>query len=331
MTDQADLPALMLQHVNPQSIRVDPDTSTVPSEMMLCLQMLANIAADPSRVRLVVTGDFVSSVQARLEQDGVNTDFDVDRGSGMVAGKTMPQPDGSIDVLIPWWFFNAELDAEQRAVTAELAVRTVIHEAYHVAMRQNQQGYEHLDNETWRDRNFLAAADSIVDEYRAEAGVMATFEEDESYWSPVEVLDTLSRELVASVASYQEHVDLERLVVDIGNSCIVAWRALAYIAAVDIADSIRSPLTTEVQAHPLWRKMAAPFWSDFRELLQVIPSGGEVMAQGDLSAAIERLSALLGRWQVVLGFVWTDNYFHVEDWFFGTDEYLRLVSDEGSP
>lgn len=325
-TSSGELPILQLQDVDPRSVRVDPDTGVVSAEMFECLSLLGEISVNPGQVRLVITGDFVGSVQQRLAGDR-SSEFDVERGSGMVAAKTMPGPDGFIDVLVPWWFFDVDREPAQRAESAALVVRTVVHEAHHVAMRQNQQGYKHADAESWRETNLRSAADSVIDEYRAESGVAATLVEEYSPWSPVEVLDALGRDVGKAVASYQEHLDVERLAFETGTACLVGWRALAYIAAVDVADRDRSPVTSEVAEDPLWKRLAANYWDEFRAVLQAVPAGRDIMPQADIALAVETLAVLLGKWLDGLGFTWTDNEFRIQSWYF-EDEYFLAAEDD---
>lgn len=324
-TGSGGMPILQLQYLDPSSVRVDPDTGVVPAEMHECLGLLGEISVDPDRVRLVVTGDFVASVQQRLA-DGRGPAFGVERGSGMVAAKTMPTSDGFIDVLVPWWFFNVDHEPEQRAESAALVVRTVVHEAHHVAMRQNHQGYEHTDEQTSRETNLRSAADSVIDEYRAESGVAETLVEDYSPWSPAEVLDALGREVGEAVASYQGHLDVGRLVFETGTACLIAWRALAYIAAVDIEDPNRSPVTADVREDPLWKRLAEDYWEEFRAVLQTVPPGREIMTQAEIAMAVETLAVLLGKWLDGLGFIWTDNEFRIQPWYF-EDEYYLAAED----
>lgn len=321
-----EMPILQLRDVDPRLVRVDPDTGVIPGEMFECLSLLGELSVDPGRVRLVITGDFVASVQKRLA-DGRSSEFDVERGSGMVAAKTMPGSDGFIDVLVPWWFFNVNQEPAQREESAALVVRTVVHEAHHVAMRQNLQGYEHADDQSWRETNLRSAADSVIDEYRAESGVAATLVEDYSPWSPVEVLDALGRDVGRAVSSYQEHLDIERLVLATGNACLVAWRALAYIAAVDVADDDRSPVTSEVREDVLWKRLAADYWDEFRAVLQIVPPGRDIMTQADIALAVETLAVLFGKWLDGLGFIWTDDQFRIHPWYFEDEYFLAAEND----
>lgn len=311
----------MLQFVDPSTIGVDPQTGVIPDAMWQCLQLLGEVAPASERVRLVVTGNFIQSVQERLGEHPSAEDFDLQRGSGLVAGKTMPEPDGSIDVLLHAGFFSVDVESDEHASAAALAIRTVVHEAHHVAMRQNDQSYETPADQTWRDRNFTSSADSVIDEYRAEAGVAIVLVADESPWSPLEVLAALSKELGEVTASYQEHLDVGKLAFEIGTACLIAWRAMAYIAAADIADPASSPLTAEVLADPMWQRMAAHSWADFRDVLANTQPGRAVMTQPEIAAKVEQLAEILGDWLASIGFVWIGESFKIQPWYFEDDDF----------
>lgn len=326
MTDPArDLPTLTLELVDARSVGVDIAAGTAPEAMLRCLEVLHRLAVEPGKVRLIIAGDFVESVRKRTDEGPASDSFDLSRGSGMVAGKTMWQDDGTIDVLLPWWFFNVELDDEHASTAAHLAVRTATHEAQHVAMRQNTQGYVHPDEQAWRDRNFTSAADSILDEYRAEVGAVALFEDEESPWSPTAILDALSLSLAAVVADYQAHLDVERLAFEVGEACVVAWKALAYVAAVDVHAPNRSPITPEVENDPLWRRLASESWPSFRAALQDSPSGLEVMSAAEIEAKVNHLARVLNDWLTDLGFTWTDERFLIKPWYFEDVDFVAAV------
>ena len=322
------MPALMLQFVDPSTVGVDPESGLIPNAMWHCVQLLGEISVAPERVRLVVTGDFVRSVQERLGEHPAAEDFDLQRGSGLVAGKTMPEADGSIDVLLHSGFFSTDLNPEERASAADLAVRTVVHEAHHVAMRQNDQSYETPADQTWRDRNFTSSADSIIDEYRAEAGASTILVADDPSWSPLDVLNALSRELGEVTASYQEHHDVEKLAFQVETACLIAWRAMAYIAATDVIDPEKSPVTFEVLSNPRWQRMAAHSWDKFREVLAGIQPGQAVLTQPEIAAKVEELAEILSNWLADLGFVWVGESFKIETWYFDDDDFMAAMADQ---
>lgn len=327
---EASVPTLILEYVDARAVDVDMSTGAVPPAMLMCMRALAQIAPAPERCSLIVTGDFVRSVQDRLPNRPDDATFTTGRGSGMVAAKTMRRVDGTLDVLAPGWFFSSDVDAETRDAVAALAIRTIVHEAHHVAMRQNQQDYVREADQDWRARNFTAAADTVIDEYRAELGTSSLLSETESTWDPLEVLDALSRALGAAAAAYQQHRDVEKLAFDVGSEATVAWRAFAYIAAFARHNPEQSTVTAAVRANPRWARMVAPSWSGFEETLRAVDPGTELMRPEDVSAAVERLAEVLAQWLGDLGFLWSpDGQYRIQEWYFEEPYFLEALHGAG--
>ena len=325
-----EIPTLALEHVDAGFIGVDPAAGTIPGAMSRCLEVLTRIAVDPGKVRLVVTGDFVGSVRERVDDGPASDDFNLKRGSGMVAGKTMPRDDGSIDVLLPWWFFSLKLEGEHQVSADYLAVRTATHEAQHVAMRQNGQSFVAPAESSWRERNFTNAADSILDEYRAELGVAQLYDNEDSPWAPIDVLSALSRGIAVAVASYQEHLEVDRLAFELGSVCVVAWKAFAYMAAIDVHSPEKSPVASDVQHDPLWIRMGATSWPHFRAALASAPSGVEVMTEDAVATQVTNLAHTLAAWLIELGFTWTDTEFKIASWYFTDRDFHEAMRDQAS-
>jgi hypothetical protein len=322
------VPNLVLEEVDAEAVGVDLASGTVPDLLLRCLAELAVAAVVPERATLVVSGDFVGSVRRRLGDHPSAAEFDLARGSGSVGAKTMLQPDGSIHVIVPWYYFSSEYEAEQPAEAGALILRTVVHEAQHVAMHQNAQGYERPKEQSWRDANFTSIADSVIDEYRAELGVIASGVQDTTSWSPLDVLDDLASGLGAAAASYQSHLDVERLIREVGAASAIAWRLMGYIAAAETRGSENVLITPEVLADPRWLRGAATSWTNFRRILDGIPPGREVLPQAEINVAVVQLADVLASWLADLGFVWTGEQFRIEPWYFEDEYFLRAMRDQ---
>lgn len=316
---RAEHVGLALEAVDPAHLRVDLDTGTVPPLMLWCVAALTQLSPEPSQVRLVVTGDFVGSVRARLGTDDGPVSFDLARGSGFVGGKTMPTPDGRIDVLTHASWFADPDDEPVRQVLEQLTKRTVVHEAQHVAMAQQHQGYVTPDDTGWRMTNLLSAADSVMGEYRAELGVGPGLRQGDLAWNALSVLGSLRSDLARVVADYQVHLDVGRLAYDVGTVGLVAWRSLAYMVAAGRVLADNEPVPVDVMADSLWERMAARRWGEFTEALGAGEPGTVRMERGELDAAIAHLAGVLGDWLGDLGFEWTDSadgasYFRITHW-----------------
>lgn len=314
----SDWPGLALEAVEPAVIGVDVSNATVPPLMVWCLTALREIAPDSRKARLVVTGDFVGSVQSRLEGTDRRS-YDLTRGSGFVGGKTMPRADGTVDVLVHAGPFAQRGDEVLPDGLDQLIKRTVVHEAQHVAMEQNEQGFRPLQGAGFRTINLTSAAASVIDEYRAELGVPASLRDGDLRWDGTEVTTALRSDLARVVADYQEHLDVGRLVYGVGTVALIAWRSLAYMAAWSRLVPDDDCVTADTLSHPLWQRMVARQWNRFVLCLETIPPGTTVMSRSEIDVAVVGLSEILNAWLLDLGFLWTEaddgnSLFRIVEW-----------------
>ena len=331
--DGAGYVGLVLEWADLEALHVDVEAGTVPELMGWCVAALTELAPDPSHVTLVVTGDFVASVHSRLGPDRRQA-YDLERGSGFVGGKTMLRPDGGLDVLLHAWWFG-EVEEEFRERTAQLVKRTLVHEAQHVAMAQQEREHTIADGTGRIMTNLLSGADSVLGEYRAELGVGPTLRDGELVWDALLVLEALRSDLARVVNDYQEHLDVGRLVLDVGTVGLVGWRGLAYMAAAGRVMG-NGQIPAEVTADPLWVRMAARHWDAFAEALAAAEPGTVRMGRDDLDAVVADLAGVLGEWLVDLGFEWTDypggnSLFKVVEWDLLDPAFIRAEErpDEG--
>ena len=114
-------------------------------------ELLARLVDDPAVVTLVIPVDVADAVRRR-EPD---VPYTVERGSGLVSGRTMTMPDGRIDVIIrgdPLGAFDEKnvpmLNPEP--ASRRLIRRGLIHEAQHVVMHQRGSGFAMYDDDAVR-------------------------------------------------------------------------------------------------------------------------------------------------------------------------------------
>lgn len=321
------MPSLSLESVDPSAIGivVRDGGATVPELLGWCLQRLGQVVPDPSRTTLVVTGDFVASVQDRRNDDAPEA-YDLERGSGFVGGKTIAMPNDDVHVLLHALYFVQTDDLEQNAGVAQLVRRTLVHEAQHVAMMQNDQGYRRPSNATFRWLNLTSAAQAVVEEYRAELGVDPDLRAGDMNWDPSAVLSAWSKGLGGDVARYQAHLDVARLAYDVGTTSLVAWRSLGYVAAWARLLPDNDLLTDAVAGDPLWVRMAARRWGKFIEALADVRPGTETMPREELDAVVAELAEVLGAWLGDVGFVWHEERFQIERWYFNDPDFLTAFA-----
>lgn len=331
-----DVPAarFVLEYVDPTILGISPANPTATETMEFCRGVLSLLALKPESVTLVVSGEFIESVKSRLPDGLYRDSYDLERGAGSVAAKTMRVGD-EIHVIMPAWLFldsdaaGEKLSAEdaQELISSEddrarLARRTAVHEAHHVAMYQAGEDDTDFSGEGWARQSFLNVAHQVIAEYRAELGVPRTLREGYETVFPLSSLEVLRSDLhrIAAV-EYQQHLDVGRLSYEVGQETHHMWKALAYLTAARRVASI--PIGTgfpdDVTNSEVWHLMAQDHWADFERLLSPIPSGGNRVDAADLQRWTTELADLLDRWLTGLGFTWTDKHdggseFRIQSW-----------------
>ena len=246
---------IAVEYVPLELLGMNPDEPVATELMTLCAGIVRAFAPTPDGVRLVITGDFVSSVRARSVTEHQQQNYAVARNAGEVGGKTMSLPNGTIDVLLPAYLFLPDMDEEILASRRVIATRTVTHEAFHVAMNQADETVTDYTSEPFVRGNLLYIADAVMEEYRAEVSLADNLRTaPEGAWEPLEIVTHL-RDALRRIAcvEYQAHLDVGRLCTDIGVECLHAWQLLAYIAAAQTqSDGRVAALPGTVTSDPLW-------------------------------------------------------------------------------
>jgi hypothetical protein len=323
--EPSELRTVTLEAVDPDAIAVDVEAGSLPDLLRWCVDTLASSVPEPDKASLVVTGDFVGSVRSRLREGSPAESYGVERGTGIVAGKTMDRGDGTIDVLLPAFFFVADAGDEQRSASARIASRTLVHEAAHVAALQNEQTFDYA-GEPGRDGDLQTLAYEILDEYRAEVTVPLEMREGELPLDGLEALDTLAQGLARAAAAYQQHHVVPKLVAEVANAASVAWKQMACMAALERLEPEQSSVTDDVRADSQWQRMAGARWSDFQQSLDRARPGNEVMAAEEIALIVEELTATLLAWLEDLGFIWSEDRFDISSWYFEDEHFQRAFA-----
>ena len=330
-SEGAELPKVdgpaTVEYVPLELLGMNPDEPVGTELMTLCAAIVRAFAPNPDGVRLVITGDFVSSVRARSVTEHQQQNYDVARNAGEVGGKTMRLPDGTIDVLLPAYLFAPDPDEEILAGRRIIATRTVTHEAFHVAMNQAGETVTDYTSEPFVRGNLLYIADAVMEEYRAEVSLAENLRTaPEGAWEPLKIVTHL-RDALRRIAcvEYQAHLDVGHLCTDIGVECLHAWQLLAYIAAAQTQDDgTVAALPDKVTGNPLWVWMVEPHWSAFTSILSKIPPALVRTSRADLEPLVGQLADELHEWLETLGFRWrqvgVDTEFLVVHWAFDDRE-----------
>lgn len=285
-----------------------------------CRAALGLLALRPDEVKLVIAGDFVESVKARLPDGPYRDSFDLERGAGSVGAKTLVV-DGEVHVVFPAFLFldsdaarqhlppeDAEQIVASDGARANRARRTAIHEAQHVAMEQAGEDNPDFSAAGRARQNFLNVAHQVISEYRAELGVPRELREEYETDFPLESLRHLQAALQRYVVTYQGHGDVDRLAYEVVQETHHLWKALAYVAAARrvMGSETGAPFPDDVAESDLWRLMAEDHWDDLERLLSDIPPGGVRVDPSDLERWTNELADALDAWLTDFGFVWED-------------------------
>ncbi len=331
-TEQEPQIRLLVEFCDAEALGVTsgPDGANLTDSLLFCLGLTSTVALRDDEVVLVITGDFVESVNARLPEGTPQDTYDRTRGAGTVGGKTMVVGNEVHVLLDAWTFYDADVietrggDAETVAALRDhaeqrgrLAQRTAAHEARHVAMEQAGEDEVDLDGLTWSQKNFVSAAHQLISEYRAELGVPLSLREDSEATLTPDSLATLRNDLRRIVAvEYQQHRVVSKLALDVMQQSLHLWKVLAYLAAARRVFGI--PLGEPVLHHPAdsedWQLMVDAHWTDFERLLSDIPEGGVRVDMGELDKRTTALADLLPQWLRTFGFAWTTDQFIIESW-----------------
>lgn len=312
---------LTFEYANLELLRIDPARPETSTLMDVCRVLVPLVAPEPQRVKVIITGDFVASVKGRLE-DGPHRDaFTLERGTGLVGGKTMRVRDEIHVLFHDWMFFDKEAvialtpadeiqELESRDEWRERHVRrTAVHEGQHVAMMQaNEDGVE-FAGLGWARKNFLSAAREVIGEYRAELGVPKDLREPAELDFPVEGLVHLRAQLYQIAAiDYQQDLNVDKLAYEVVQCTLNVWKLLAYLAAARrvFGIDVGAAPDHQVREHEAWIQMAAQRWDVLESALADFPPGSSVLPDDTMQAGAETIASLLESWLQSIGFTWRD-------------------------
>ena len=276
-----------------------------------------------SKTRVVFTGDLVKSVNDREQRD---KPFTMERGSGLVAAKTMPPNDeGVVDILIPSFWLMPDDDASKEADTARMVGHVAAHESIHAALHHLGtmpfDVYKERQEFGYASVQFVAMASEQIEEHLAE------------YLSNQVVRSkdgTTANEVVAAFEAFQRTIEVELPAIpeddpDYFNKGMmvtfealhILWKALVYLAAeVRVGNDFES-VPAEIDVLKIWSKSVAPWWREYTSLLGRIPMSIEIDITSTDAVVVE-MGRFLQRWAYDLGFDFHDKgdggYFRIMIW-----------------
>jgi hypothetical protein len=245
-------------------------------------EVLASLVDRPGEVTLVIPMDFVAAVN--LREPGV--DFRSNRGSGVVAARTMPRPDGTVDVLVPAAFIGAKDANDEPLYTArgaldgdpalvQLMRRTIVHEAQHAVMAQrgsDWRAYEALGVSPEAAKHHYGAAAKMCDEHRAEYNaIQLTTPKPPTADDVLAVLSHLGQELAAAYSDFQGSNDLRELRDQVYAACIHFWTSVAYWAAQFRQGDEIVDVPADIAQLQAWQRYVGGTWGDMMQALSLLP------------------------------------------------------------
>jgi hypothetical protein len=268
------------------AMQSDPSPHAVQRGLEQLAEVLANLVDRPDEVTLVAPVGLAEAVVRRQPDTGYHTD----RGTGMVAARTMEFADGRIEVIVETGFLADVDDTGQSRFTPagvprlsqrglQALRRTIVHEAQHALMIQRDSGYEQYALQTHAvdfPRWDYAVSAKMCDEHRAEwNAVQLTSPERPSRNDILDVLSHLGTELTAANARYQASSlvpsDIYQLMESVYNACAAFWTSMTYWAAQFRDGDHLGAMDTEITSLELWKRYVGPTWDSLGEALSRLP------------------------------------------------------------
>jgi hypothetical protein len=321
-----------LEGWNPQNaawVWSDPRPEALRHGFIELAELLAQLVDDPAGVTLIIPTDLAEAIRRR-ETDAAYT---LERGSGLVSGRTMPALDGGTDVII-----NAEpllaYDHQNLPILNRqhfpLVRHTLIHEAQHAVMRQRGSGFDEYAlgaGDVGTIRQFAHNAALLCDEHRAEWQAVQRGKPKAPKLSDVTaVLESLGRQLATANNTYQADPGradaVGKLAHAVFSACNHFWRSLGYWAAWQRTDDANiADMPAEITALPLWQRYAGNVWDLLQESLRALPVEDLTTSPEILSAAGLLVAGTLRSSLETIGFRYEDSAeggtgFYISRWDF---------------
>ncbi|MBT1631493.1 hypothetical protein [Curtobacterium flaccumfaciens] len=280
---------------------------------------IVELVPDATRWRLTITGDMVATVN-RLSPRVAS--YTTKRGAGEAGAITIPQTDGTFDIVISASVLFAtredtgsveELIAHATAAAAHLSR----HEAGHVALQlrgedcHSFQDVEGLDGATARWRKMLAAHvdDSRIEQYTATHAPSPLRNADHV----ADAIAHLRSELNAAKQTWTADMN------SAGSRTVIAAnnlvRVLAYLAPELGMTADGTPRRPDPTPDG-WHEYVEDLWDAWSNAFHRLRSANEEMSSAELGAVLVELCQIMIAWMHSFGVEWGID---------GDDEYIYWV------
>jgi len=281
---------------------IDPDTFDVDA-LGAGVERLAEIAPDAEPLRLVVAADFEAAVRERVADPNYAENYRQERLFGSAVAKTIPQDDGSIDLIVDAGVLHGDGPA---LVDLE---RLFAHEAYHIVTHRNgetlsdiriRRGLPGLSH----DGYFLGIAGVLTEEFRIERALC-----ESGSWPTAEyrnvsgTLEGFAAEVLDGVVLHHPDEPIDRTCSTVLTAFSTLTTLGGYLAAEAIvSDGERVPDVTL----PMWDRYVGSAWTTLAEALRPVPSAAVRLRREALDPLVEPVAAACEEWLKVVGFTLAD-------------------------
>lgn len=252
----------------------------------------------PADTEVLVTKDFVNDVRQIIDSH----DYGIDRGTGVVAAKTIPLDSGHCVIVV-----NAEVaaDLDHTALTRLLA-----HESGHALL--DERGEDSPDTRsTWMgDRVLRSLAATAIEEYRAERAVYAhgfglAAEVD---WPAGGDLATEMNLAVMHAVLIEEKNKTSPVELASDITAVHNWssKKLAYIAAAVDSGALPAAEALPEENQDDWNDYVKDTWAYRLAGYRTIPDAATPATAGDLDRAIAKLMTVERRFLKSMGFYYKE-------------------------
>lgn len=272
--------------------------------------------AELSKTRIVMTADFIKSVEARQNTEHK---YSIERGSGIVAGKTMqPDKNGIVDVIFHLYLLAPQDNPDISADRDLHIVHVGIHEAVHAHLHHlntNPFDVDRREDFPYAMRQFIFMASEQAEEHLAEYTSIGNGHRQN--WTNPEAVESALRALEdvleAKLPMTHDSIDYSKAVHTIFGAFRIMWKALVFLAAELRDGDMFREIPNEVAKLEVWQYYIAPWWNEYLELLGKIPTSLDVDIQRT-DRVVKDLAEYLQTWSAELGYDFHDTS-NGDGWF----------------
>lgn len=266
------------------------------------------LVPDFSKWRLTISGNLAATVN-RLEDRDAETPYTTNRDAGHVGGVTLPQPDGTFDIILsaqtlvnPPGEFN-DIDA---LVTAALQTGRHLgrHEAGHILLRlRGEDGDAYKGMTAGLSLAAVGWADVIaayMDDFRIERHTQKNTPPAFTHIDGLDdALNHVSSELTASSDNWQDGIESA---IQLSDKALTGFiRVMSYLSA-ELGTDEKGAAIIPTPEPAKWFRYAGTAWPLWSETFQKLTPVDESMEVKELARILRELCDLAANWSKTVGY-----------------------------